>query len=251
MSQLKQLFISIMLLCTVSASAKNFNASYFGIKSDGTTLNTGTIQKAIDYISDNGGGKLTFYVGRYLTGTLQLKSNVSIQLEEGAILVGTTSFYDYTSVNGTKALITADGQQNISISGKGVIEGNGAKLLEQIQIQINKGYLRESEVQASPAMIALKNCTNISIEQLNLVNSCGNVVSLTTCGKVSISGAAIKNSEVKASKGITITGCNDVKLDSLFLDTTGTEISADQGSRNLRITECKNKNGQQLVAETL
>lgn len=251
MSQFKHLFLSFLLLFPISASAKNFNASYFGIKSDGTTLNTGTIQKAIDYISENGGGKLTFYVGRYLTGTLQLKSNVAIQLEEGAILVGTTSVYDYTSANGPKALVTADGAHNISLSGKGVIEGNGAKLLARIQTQINKGYLQESESQARPALIALNNCTSVSIEQLNLVNSCGNVVLLSSCGSVSISGVAIKSSEVKASEGITITGCKDVKLENLFVDTSGTEISADQSSGNSRITECKNKNGQQLGAETL
>ena len=249
MSQLKYLFISLLLHFPVSASAKNYNASYFGIKSDGTTLNTGTIQKAIDYISENGGGKLTFYVGRYLTGTLLLKSNVAIQLEEGAILVATTSVYDYTSANGPKALITADGAQHISLSGKGVIEGNGAKLLARIQTQIKKGYLQESEIQAKPALVALNNCTSVSIEQLNLVNSCGDVVSLSTCRSVSISGAAIKSKEVKGANGIIITGCNDLRLENLFIDTSGREIVADSGSTAVKTTDCKNKNGQQLAAE--
>ena len=43
-----------------------YNASLFGIKSNGTTLNTTSIQKAVDYISEKGGGTLRFYVGRYL-----------------------------------------------------------------------------------------------------------------------------------------------------------------------------------------
>ena len=72
----------ILLLYSASLLAKDYNASLFGIKSNGTTLNTTSIQKTIDYINENGGGRLVFYVGRYLTGTIHLKSNVTIQLED-------------------------------------------------------------------------------------------------------------------------------------------------------------------------
>ena len=58
-------------------------------------MNTTSIQKAIDYIHYNGGGRLVFYVGRYLIGSVHLKSNVTIQLEEGAIIVGSTNPFDY------------------------------------------------------------------------------------------------------------------------------------------------------------
>ena len=58
--------------------AKDYPASMFGIKSNGEVMNTNSIQKAIDYISENGGGRLVFKVGRYLTGTIHLKSNVTI-----------------------------------------------------------------------------------------------------------------------------------------------------------------------------
>jgi polygalacturonase len=44
---------------------------------------------------DNGGGRLMFYVGRYHTGSIHMKSNVTIQLEEGAIIVGSTNPFDY------------------------------------------------------------------------------------------------------------------------------------------------------------
>ena len=75
-----------MIFATV-AQAKDYNASYFGIKSNGTTLNTTSIQAAIDYIHAQGGGRLVFYVGRYLTGSIHLKSNVTIHLNEGAVIV--------------------------------------------------------------------------------------------------------------------------------------------------------------------
>jgi len=168
MSKIKIFSIVLLSLCTMTLQAKDYKASLFGAKSDGITLNTRSIQKAVDFISENSGGKLVFYVGRYLTGTIQLKSNVTIQLEEGAVLVGTTSVYDYSGINGVKAIITADGQQNICITGKGVIEGQGAAVLEQIKVQIQKGYLKETIAQASPALIAMNNCSNITIDLLNL-----------------------------------------------------------------------------------
>ena len=62
---------------------------------DGVTLNTSSIQRALDYIADQGGGTLVFEVGRYLTGSLHLPPNVNIQLNEGAILVGSSNPYDY------------------------------------------------------------------------------------------------------------------------------------------------------------
>ncbi|MCQ5300121.1 glycoside hydrolase family 28 protein, partial [Blautia wexlerae] len=58
-------------------------------------MNTRSIQKAIDFISESGGGRLVFTVGRYLTGSIHLKSNVTIHLGEGAVLVGSTNPYDY------------------------------------------------------------------------------------------------------------------------------------------------------------
>ena len=63
----------IMILCLLTGMvipvwAKDYQMTMFGIKSDGTTMNTRSIQKAIDFISESGGGRLVFTVGRYLTG---------------------------------------------------------------------------------------------------------------------------------------------------------------------------------------
>src|SRR5450759_5071914 len=125
MNKLKLIFLALALVCSLQLSATDYKASTFGIKSNGTTMNTTSIQAAINYISDNGGGRLVFYVGRYLTGTIQLKSNVIIVLEEGAILVGSTNIYDYNIDNPYCSLIFAEKQENIGITGKGVIDSQG------------------------------------------------------------------------------------------------------------------------------
>lgn len=160
----KLFFIFILMTALVSAYAQEYKASFFGIKSNGLTDNTATIQKAIDFISEKGGGTLVFYVGRYLTGAVELKSNVSITLKEGAVIVGSTNIYDY---KGHKAIFYAEGQENIKLSGKGVIDGRGEALVEHFQAQKSKGYVSEEAVPL-PVLIYFKNCKKISLETLLL-----------------------------------------------------------------------------------
>jgi hypothetical protein len=88
-----------------SEGATLYKASRFGCKSNGTTLNTNSIQHAIDYIAQQGGGTLVFEVGRYLTGSIHLRPGVNIQLNEGAILVASPNIHDYDTAEGEATLI--------------------------------------------------------------------------------------------------------------------------------------------------
>src|SRR6476660_1677348 len=108
----------IFCLQFLQASSKDYPASLFGIRSDGVTLNTRSIQFAIDYIQQQGGGRLVFDVGRYLTGSIHLKSNVTLHLLEGAVLLGVLNPFDYDR-NIFTALILCQDQQNVGITGKG------------------------------------------------------------------------------------------------------------------------------------
>ena len=101
------------------AQENNYLATVWGAKSDGITDNTASLQRAIDFISAHGGGTLSIYVGRYITGAIQLKDNVTLYLGEGAVLVASTNYYDY---NGAPALIWSKDARNVAIKGKGVIE---------------------------------------------------------------------------------------------------------------------------------
>src|SRR5690554_5005747 len=69
-----------------------------------------------------GGGIVTIPTGRYLTGTIILKSNVSLYLENGAVLLGSTNIEDYKRRN----LFRAVNEENIAISGNGIIDGQGS-----------------------------------------------------------------------------------------------------------------------------
>ena len=95
MNRYKFFFLCVGLLCGMHLSAKDYYATDFGVKADGKTLNTNSIQKGIDFVNEQGGGRLVFTTGNYLTGTIYLKSNVTLHLEEGATLLGSTNPWDY------------------------------------------------------------------------------------------------------------------------------------------------------------
>ncbi|MEO5984347.1 MAG: glycoside hydrolase, partial [Ferruginibacter sp.] len=112
----KKYFVTAMLCFqSVQSWAKDYPASLFGIYSDGTTLNTRSIQFGIDYIHQQGGGRLVFDVGRFLSGSIHLKSNVTLHLVEGAVLLGVVNPLDYDR-KGFTALVFAHDQQNIAIT---------------------------------------------------------------------------------------------------------------------------------------
>ena len=118
----------------VVIAPKTFNVADFGAVGDGKTLNTAAIQQAIDAASAAGGGKVIFPPGTYLSGALFVKSNVNLHLDEGVIIQAIQDdqhFPDrWTRVAGIEmdwpaALINVYEQENVRITGKGVIDGNG------------------------------------------------------------------------------------------------------------------------------
>lgn len=242
------IIFNALLLLSLTLSAKDYKASLFGVKSDGLTLNTGSIQYAIDFISNNGGGTLVFYVGRYLTGSVELKSNVSIRLEEGAVIVASAHVYDYVGLKGTNALITANGQQNIGISGKGVIEGQGTALQASIEKQVLKGYLKEGN-NASLSLIYFDGCSDVVIEGINMRDACGDVQSYVGCKNLDIKGVTISSKDVPDSKGIVLSACDGVKLSDIYFETSGTELLMKGASKNFSVTKCINSKGKIITAK--
>ena len=121
MQMKKILIFAVLALVSLQAAAQvEYKASRFGIKSNGLIDNTTSIQKAVDWIAEQGGGTLVFNVGRYLTGSIQLRSGVNIRLNEGAVIVGAANIYAY---KGQKGIFWGEGLENVTIFGKGVIDG--------------------------------------------------------------------------------------------------------------------------------
>ena len=114
--------------------ARQVNLKSYGAVGDGITLNTKAFAKAIDALSKKGGGRLVVPQGVWFTGPIELKSNIELHLEVGAVIQfsGDDSLYKIitTSFEGLdtrrcQSPLTANGCENIAITGNGVIDGNG------------------------------------------------------------------------------------------------------------------------------
>jgi len=213
-----------MLLATVQISGKDYNASMFGIRSNGTTLNTTSIQKAIDYIHENGGGRLVFYVGRYLTGTIYLKSDVIIQLEEGAILLGSVNPLDYEMNFNWTAMIFALDQENIGITGKGVIDGQGFTVAYNLVDLIHKGvindplkYDRPRET-IRPQNIYFRGCRNIIIQGITLKDPGSWNQQYDQCRNLTIDHITVDSKSYWNNDGVDIVDCDSVIVSNSYFD---------------------------------
>ncbi|MCF0172462.1 MAG: glycoside hydrolase, partial [Bacteroidales bacterium] len=96
MNSLRKIVLALVVgLLFTDAGAKDWYAADFGAKADGITLNTASIQQGIDYVSANGGGRLILTPGKWLCGSIYLKSGVTLHLEAGATLLGSLNPWDY------------------------------------------------------------------------------------------------------------------------------------------------------------
>jgi polygalacturonase len=220
----RTLLLLLIFFVPARLLAKDYNASLFGIKSNGTTLNTTSIQKGIDFVSENGGGRLVFYVGRYLTGTIHLKSNVTIQLEEGAILVGSVNPFDYEFMSNWTALIFAHNQTNIGITGKGVIDGQGFTVSTNLVDLIHNGvvndplkYDRPWEGRR-PQNIYFRGCHNVRIEGITLKDPGSWNQQYDQCKNVIVNNIIVDSKSYWNNDGIDIVDCDSVSVTNSYFD---------------------------------
>ncbi|MBK7132011.1 MAG: glycoside hydrolase [Bacteroidales bacterium] len=196
----------------------------FGVKSNGTTMNTNSIQKGIDFVSENGGGRLVFYVGRYLTGTIHMKPNVTIQLEEGAILVGSPNPLDYEFLSNWTALIFAHNVNNIGITGKGVIDGQGFTVATNLVQLIHSGVIKDALKYdrpwegRRPQNIYFKGCRNVRIEGIILKDPGSWNQQYDQCKNVIVKGITVDSKSYWNNDGIDIVDCDSVSVTDSYFD---------------------------------
>lgn len=131
---LAQQKVSLPIIQQVKIKNDTTNIVTFGAKGDGVALNTESINKAISSVSQKGGGVVLVPSGLWLTGPIELKSNVNLHLKRDAILQFTDDFNQYKLVEGNwegrpawrnQSPISGTNLENIAITGTGIIDGNG------------------------------------------------------------------------------------------------------------------------------
>lgn len=197
---MKAFLIAIgLLICCGSAIAATGakpsdgidNIRALGAIGDGKTLDTPAVQKAIDACSSAGGGEVLVPTGHYLIGTVHLKSNVTILLEAGAELIGTTDLNQYQSLNapqGTqlasqshwhRALILGENVENVTITGRGTIDGN--KVFDP----------QGEERMRGPHALLFGHCRNITLRDISIKDAANYAVMLEFTSDVEVRGVKI------------------------------------------------------------
>ena len=224
LAAIKKYFLALIICFQcLQGTAKDYPVSLFGIYSDGVTLNTRSIQFAIDYIHQQGGGRLVFDVGRFLTGSIHLKSNVTIHLLEGAVLLGTLNPLDYDR-KGLTALILCHDQVNVAITGIGVIDGQGRQVARNVVELVHKGLIKDAfrndrpEVPIRPMLIYFRDCKNVLIKNVTMRNAAAWVQTYDQCKNVKIDSITVDSRAFWNNDGIDIVDCDSVAITNSYID---------------------------------
>lgn len=228
----------------ISAQSAFINVKEYGAIGDGVTLETSAIQKTIDH-SYLYGGVVYFPPGKYLTGSLELKSNIEIFISPGATILGSTNISDYTeylpkmkSYNDSflkHSLFYAEGAENISIRGEGTIDGQGSAF---------KVTTREKpeRYKNRPYIIRFVECKNVKIENITMRNSAMWMQQYLACEDLFIKGIRVYNHANQNNDMIDIDGCKNVIMSDCIGDTDDDAITLKSTSfsitENVVITNC-------------
>jgi polygalacturonase len=150
------------------------DARAYGAKPDGTTMNTNSIQTAIDVCAKKGGGRVRLDGGTFLSGPIVLKSNINLNIAKGTTLQGSANHDDYPKKMefrnpGLQSLVSATGASDISITGGGVIDGAGESWWKEARAQGDHGIMGQGMLR--PRLIVFDHCHKILMDGVTVQNS--------------------------------------------------------------------------------
>ncbi|TKB96246.1 glycoside hydrolase family 28 protein [Pedobacter cryophilus] len=186
---------------------QEFVANNFGAKADSTFSSTAAIQKAIDACEKAGGGTVTLNPGRYLIGSLYVKSNVKLRIDDGVELLGSQNIKDYpiidTRIAGMEmkwpsALVNIIDQKNAAVEGKGLINARG-KVFWELYWSMRKDYearglrwIVDYDAQR-PRTILVQNCENVQLKDFRIKQAGFWSVQVLYSTHITVDGLNIRN----------------------------------------------------------
>ncbi len=278
---------SAIILCSYAGAQETCNVLTKGIDNTGDKINTTLIQNTIDQMNNSGGGTIYFPSGIYLTGPIELKSNITLFLDAGAILKFSDNFDDYLpmvesrwegiDVVNFKPLIYAYEATNISITGRGTIDGQGRKwwdfhhslyakpkdykskwqtifaennknvIMPDIPEMIERGFCR-------PPLFQPMYCTNILVEGITFTNSPFWTVNPEFSENINLLNLTINNPDSPNTDGINPESCKNVHIANCNISVGDDCITIKSGKdkagriknvpcENVTITNCTMQDG--------
>jgi polygalacturonase len=234
----------IVLSSIIIQAQQYYDVLKFGANNDSTKLSTAAIEKAITAASKAGGGTVYFPAGKYLTGPIHLKSNITLLIDAGAELHFSDlpmvpSRWEGTNVVNFSPLFYAYKAENISITGRGIIDGHGKKwwgysegydyskpksnwertfiannpriIPPEEAKMINRGFLR-------PPFIQFLYCKNVLIEGISIRNSPFWTINPEFCENVTIHAVTINNPHSPNTDGINPESCKYVHISDCHIN---------------------------------
>ena len=243
MNNVKHLLVIVLVFIQIVGFAQVFEVEKYGAKADGKTNSTVAIQKAINLCSNNGGGQVELSKGTYLSGTLELKSDVSLYIAYGSTLKAIPDTSAFKRIKSSvvsrmdlvpwKAFIYADSQENIRICGGGTFDGSGGETCFQNNI---------TDSPERPYGLFLINCSNVIVESLNMIHSAFWMQRYFNCTGVRVSHLNVFNHSNKNNDAIDIDSSNDVVVSDCIFDSSDDAITikseGNNPSKNIVITNC-------------
>ncbi|APC39525.1 glycoside hydrolase family 28 protein [Clostridium estertheticum] len=226
-----------------------FNVTEFGAIPDGITSCSHAFALAIASCSKAGGGSVYVPAGTFLTGSIMLKSNINLNLDSGAILIFTNDIAQYPIVDSRwegaaqsvfSSCVYAQNEENISITGRGKLDGQGAFWW--------KIFKNKTNIYPRPKLISFHNCNNVLIEGVTLINSPSWTINPICCDNVTIDKITIKNpNDSPNTDGINPESCKNVHISNCHIDVGDDCITIKSGTEatplrvpceNITITNC-------------
>lgn len=232
---MKQILLPLLLLMGIGAQAADYDVKDFGAVGDGKTLDHIAINRAIDSCVAHGGGRVVLSGGgTYLCGSIRMKSNVELHISAGTTILAAPAemkAYDeaepwegpaYQDGGHTyfhNSLIWAVGQHNVSITGRGTIDGEGLTKRDTEKA----GNLQGGNIGTGDKAIALKECRNVLIRDITIYRGGHFAIIMTGCDLGTVDNVTIDTNrdgfDIDCCKYLTVSNCkiNTPSDDALVL----------------------------------
>lgn len=164
----------------VKTLGKQYVVTDYGVKDDSTIVQTQAIQNVIDLAASEGGGVVIIPEGTFMSGSLFFKHGTHLHLRKGGTLKGSDRIIDYpvkeTRIEGETcdyftALVNADSLDGFTITGKGTIDGNGLSFWQEFWIRRSWNPNCTNKDAQRPRLVYISNSTNVTVQDVRLVNS--------------------------------------------------------------------------------
>ena len=226
--------------------ARTFAAESCGAVADGATLDTMALQKAIDACSAAGGGTVLLSKGDYVSGTIELKSGVMLEIAKGSRLLASAKLADFparvpvhttimdTYYRVTTSLIYAENCDRVGICGEGEIDGRGRSF---------SGPTTSGPMPGRPFLLRFVECRNVVMDGIHLRNAAAWMEDYLACDNVILQNLHVENQANGNNDGIDMDGCHNAVIRDCFINAEDDGLcfkgASGRTMENILVERCK------------